>query len=63
MNVYWAEGDGVVSCAIGGCGNAPTSIVSTPSTAVAADATNVYYATYADSANQTNGWIGFTPKP
>ncbi len=63
VNVYWAESDGVVRGAIGGCGNAPTQVESTPSAAVAVDATNLYYATYAESVNQTNGWIGIMPKP
>lgn len=56
-NVYWAEGN-VYSCAIGGCNDTPTIAVSTGATAIAIDATNIYYAQYGTS----DGRIMVAPK-
>jgi hypothetical protein len=45
MNVYFSAGDGAVyECAIGGCNNKPTQLASnTSATAIAVDATTVYW--------------------
>jgi hypothetical protein len=44
-NVYWTTSSSLVRCAIGGCGNAPTTVVSgiTPGVFTAVDATYVYF--------------------
>jgi hypothetical protein len=62
-NVYWAEDEGVLRCAVGGCANAPTVVVSAPSTAVALDATHVYFAAEPTEADGANAWIGVALKP
>jgi hypothetical protein len=43
QNVYWGDSVGVVSCAVGGCGNAPTVLAAGAGPAVALDATRVYF--------------------
>jgi hypothetical protein len=44
-NVYWTTSSSLVRCAIGGCGNAPTMVVSgiTPGIFTAVDATYAYF--------------------
>ncbi|HEY1957770.1 MAG TPA: hypothetical protein VGH28_19250 [Polyangiaceae bacterium] len=59
-NVYWAEGN-VYACAIGGCNDSPSVAVSASASAVAIDATHIYWAEVGSDSN--DGRIMFAPKP
>jgi hypothetical protein len=60
-NVYWAEGPGVVRCAIGGCGGSPTVVAAAGGPVLALDAANVYFTMFSD--NPTDWRISVLPKP
>ncbi len=59
-NVYWVEGAGVMKCAIGGCGNAPTVFAPSGSPAIALDSTHVYFTE--PGATSTDGRIAMVAK-
>jgi len=68
-DVYWVEEGTVYRCAIGGCGDSPTTVAATSGQAIALDATHIYVAQFApgplDSGSgydELDEWIVALPK-